>query len=266
MTTLQYAHNFYNFVLLSNTSMNSSSSSCLTAINAAIECNNVGCNLLATMRQDVAATAIEAFFISLRLIRRISQSLLIDSQQLHIEMELGYLRLATDAHYEIQRVQQTVPANYRHSSKRSSKYAGRVIAMSFVNSLDEVTKTLLNKISTTLLYNIGLACMSNETASSIPKAVSFFDMAYKIGTELSGIHFAFKGDPTIQRICMDSLNLAAQIHHFRCEFDKAEERLQTLRLLIASLPPSENPEEQKTRYRFWILTDLLQSPCTAAAA
>ncbi|KAL3911551.1 MAG: hypothetical protein SGILL_007237 [Bacillariaceae sp.] len=241
----------------SSSCSSASSAACVTATNVAIEANNIACDLLNIVRPDAAACAIEVFSLSLSLLRKISQSAVSPD-------EIDFVKLATEARWKIQGVVQAVSAT--PTKRASSKSASRVIKMSFVNGPFQVTKEFLNKNSATLLYNMGLACLVAGTTSALSKSVSLFDLAYRLGADSSSIHNALKGDSTIQRICMDSLNLTAQLHHTRFEFAQAEERLQKLRALISSLPPTENPEEQKTRYHFWILTDLLQRPCMAAAA
>jgi hypothetical protein len=235
-------------------------SSSLTAINVAVECNNVGCDLLA---RDDAASAIETFSLALQLMRTISQ-VRVDP---HVCVNL--VDMASQSHCQIRQVVQSAQKSDALHISPFNKIAARSIKMNFVRSTETAVSTpFLNKNSTILLYNMGLACLVHGTPPMLSKSLPLFDIAYKLGvdTAASSQNDHLDGQSTLQRICMDSLHFSAQLYHTNSEFEMAEKLLVELRHLISHFPSTHDPQEQARRHHFWLLKDLLQKPSLAPAA
>lgn len=272
-------------IIINRNNMESSSSShapvalatSLSAINVAMVCNNVGCDLLAI---NDASSAIETFSLALKLMRTISQVRVDPTKQLDLPA------MASQAHRQVQKLVQEVQRTKQNDvsntqSSSSNKFSSRCIKMSYVQSPLVLASTpFLNRNSTILLYNMGLACLVHGTPPMLSKSLPLFEMAYKLGIDTaSAKSHSFENDSdereedniccslcVLQRICMDSLHFSAQLYHTNSDFDMAEKILMELRKLIAQLPPTHDPQEQTRRHHFWILKDLLQKPSLAAAA
>jgi hypothetical protein len=166
-------------------------------------------------------------------------------------------------------------------------FASRAIKMNFgsCSSVVAVDSFYIHNSSTTLLYNMGLACLAHGAPTMMYKSLPLFDMAYKLGIDAvsagtSNIttttsHYYNNDDSrnnhsydtfTLQRICLDSLHYSAQLYHTNSDFDMAELTLMKLRQLIRQLPPTEDAQERCRRHHFWILKDILRKPTLAPAA
>jgi hypothetical protein len=260
-----------------------------------MECNNVACDFLTL---NDAGSAMEIFSVALKLMRMISQ-IRVDPH-FHVDLAKKAIQARGRARQLLAMVQKLQQRSnddnndhQRSTSSSTNKFVAGATKMNFVlcsrpSSLATIVAidlSFLNKNSTILLYNMGMACLVHGTPPMLSKSLSFFEMAYQlgIGTVTAGTNgcngtitnrhffndhnnYGCHDDRVLQRICMDSLHLSAQLYHSNSDFDMAERILIELRELIGQLPPTQDPQEQRRRRLFWILVDLLPKPTLAPAA
>jgi hypothetical protein len=247
-----------------------------TTIHVAMECNNVGCDLLAL---NDASSAMELFSVALKLLRTITQA------QLDPHFHVDHAKLIVQSHDQARLLMTSVhprSCDYRRhregSSSSAIKFASRAIKMKFgLCSSVAMDSSYFRDNSTILLYNMGLACLVHGAPPMLSKSLTLFDMAYKLGIDaVSGGTSSITTTTshtshddhicTLQRICLDSLHFSAHLHHTNADFDMSERILIKIRQLIRQLPPTQDPQEQRRRHHFWILKDLLRKPTLAPAA
>ncbi|KAG7346234.1 hypothetical protein IV203_005302 [Nitzschia inconspicua] len=241
----------------------------LSAIDVARECNNLGCDLLV---MNNVASAIETFSLAIKLMRNISQAC-VDS---HVHANLA--KIASEYHHEARQLVQSAKTTLLGYTESSCclKYSSRSIKLDSMRfSSGAIIIPSINRSSTILLYNMGLACLIHGKPPMLNASLPLFDMAYKLGIQAAASStrshvYNLEDDrsnlSTLQRICMDSLHFSAQLYHTNSDFDMADKILMELRHLVAQLPPTNDPQEQMRRHHFWILKDILQKPTLAPAA
>jgi hypothetical protein len=268
---------------LSSSSPPSTEAALTTAIRVAMECNNVGCDMLAV---NDASSAMEFFSVALKLLRTISH-LRVDP---HSHVDLA--KLVTQSRDQVRLFMTSVHSRSCENEATWSsgiKFASRAIKMDFVCSpVVARDNSYIHHNSTILLYNMGLACLVHGAPTMLRKALPLFDMAYKLGIDAFSAatrKIATTTSPNyndddsnnnhsaghacnnciLQRICLDSLHFSAQLYDNNSDFDMAERIWMKLRQFIRQLPPNQDPQEQ-CRRQFWFLKNLLRKPTLAPAA
>jgi hypothetical protein len=257
-------------------------------ISVSIECNNVGFALLNRSDHgddDVLPMALDAFTTALKIMRAVTltTSSRLEEQPENFSADLK--SFATQSLYNVQgraaalleqqsqeKERLPSPASSHHPDleQHESLLIGHPIEISPIPNSDAITLNLVNKKSTILLYNMGLAFLNMSTRpfsappqqrANMLKSIALFDMAYQLGYDHTIID-----DRCIQRICMESLYYSAQLHHCFAEYDHTERILGKIQDTIRSFPPTDDENELSTRQQFLFLLNFLHTPSGAPAA
>lgn len=231
-------------------------------MDAAIECNNMGVELLHTGRLD---EALDTFKGAARILYPVSQcfqhpttpnSAGICSSPLQAAAPQVFL----DKTETIERAKAELSI-----ANLSSRGTSRLDENSFVFARplnverlqEEPTSCTME--SAIIVYNMGLAYHLYGTVSCVQKALCLFDMAFSLA-------FSVSLDRRSPKIVMASLNNAGEIHHSLGNYQLSRQYLDSLYSYILSLPSAKDEESLKERHQLLLNAMLLQEPRIAGAA
>lgn len=235
----------------------------VNAMNAAIECNNVGVSLL---QMGLVVEALDAFKGAAQILYPVSQSFQTTPTN-EIETAIQQMPPPPDTLKEEDddTTVQQVKATLSQAEQSAVTKKGLVSDNSFVC----VEPLMLNPVageptactmeSATIVMNMGLAYYFYGSEPCLLKALNLFDMAFAIAHPL--VH-----EPRAEKIAMVALNNAALIQHSLGQYLYSAYYLDTLRSYILSLPVTSDCMKMRARHYFMLNAMLLKEPKTASAA
>jgi|UniRef100_A0A8J9T475 tetratricopeptide (TPR) repeat protein len=226
------------------------------SMNKAIECNNIGVDLLRAGRLD---EAIETFKGAAEVMYPVSRVL---------QLSQAYVFRPTQSiQVDVRESEILKKARSRLSSlcqsAASSSKLGCINCFIYVDPkkiepmvCDPASCTLE---SATVVYNMGLTYHLQGSAACLQKALCLFDMAFDLVS--SADSYASSSE-----IAMAALNNAGEIHHAVGHYQLSRQYLNTLSAFILRLPNSECKKTRWERHQFLLNAMLLQEPRFAGAA
>jgi hypothetical protein len=235
------------------------------AMNAAIECNNIGVTLL---KAGLLCESLDTFKAAAQLMYPISESFehsLIQGGTIVISPALSpepaaCQNLKNQSEIMVKMAKsRTFLINESNGSKQVMSANFFVYADPFTIDLVQSTPSSCTVESAIIVYNMGL---TNHLCGSLPcleKALCLFDMAFSLA-------FSVEHDPRSPMIAMTSLNNAGQIHHSLSNYVISRQYLDTLSSYLLSLPSTSDAARIKERQYFLLNAMMLQEPKIAGAA
>jgi hypothetical protein len=228
------------------------------AMNVAIECNNIGVDLL---EKGCPSEALEAFRETVKLMNPVSRSFK-ESQQDHntVDPPLSESETIKAIERAIRHVQQLRQGAHQRIL-RGDNSTNNSMLLTPAMKIPRLASVPCScaKDSAILVYNMGLACFDNGTERSLRKSLCLFDMAYTLASTQSH-------DRSSQKVCMASLNNSGQIHYSLANYDLSQRYLQNLCNIVLSLPSTDDADDVQERQQFLLNALLLREPCSAGAA
>jgi hypothetical protein len=233
------------------------------AMNAAIECNNVGVSLLG---MGLIVESLDAFKAAAQILFPVSQSFH-TAPSSPVEAAIQQMPPLPDTMKEeddnttVQHVKATlslaeesaVPKN--DLATDDSFMCVDPLTLAFL----EGEPTSCTMESAIIVMNMGLAYHLYGSEPCLIQALSLFDMAFDISHLLVD-------DLRSEKVAMASLNNAAHIQHFFGNYLCSRHYLNILQDYICSLPETSNQMKKKARDCFMLNATLLEEPKTARAA
>jgi len=222
----------------------------LNLFNASIECNNLGVLLL---NAGDVENALDSFMTAAKLMHPVSKQVQSIPAEQEISSEPGF-----EIPDGIRRIAQESANAIDVNGKRHNENV-------FV-SADPVRLGLAQRLpdvctfeSAVVVYNMAIAYHMKGTIPCLHRAVSLFDMAFKLCSSLVD-------NPTAITVSMGSLNNAGQIYHSVGEYATSRRYLDALRVYIMKLPIAIDETTMKERHQFLLNAVLLRPPTRAGAA
>jgi len=222
----------------------------LNLFNASIECNNLGVVLL---NAGDVENALDSFMTAAKLMHPVSKQVQSFSMGQRISSEPGF-----EIPDGIRRIAQESAMSIIANGKRPNENI-------FVTA-DAVRLDLAQRLpddctfeSAVVVYNMAIAYHMKGTIHCLHRAVSLFDMAFKLCCSLVD-------NPKAITVSMGSLNNAGQIYHSVGEYLASRRYLNTLRVYILKLPIAVDTTSMKERHQFLLNAVLLRPPTMASAA
>jgi hypothetical protein len=235
------------------------------AMNASIECNNIGVSLL---KAGLLSESLETFEAAAQLMHTISQSFrpsLIQGRLIPTP-PASSPEPASSQHTGNQSEAMVKMAKCRTFLISASNGSKQGLSTDCFVSIDPLTIDLVQCTpsscaveSATIVYNTGLAYHLYGSLSYLEKALCLFDMAFSLA--LSTGHTS--RSPII---AMSALNNAGQIHHSLSNYAVSRIYLDTLSSYVHSLPSTSDESTRKERHHFLLNAMMLQEPKIASAA
>jgi tetratricopeptide (TPR) repeat protein len=231
----------------------------MSAMNVAIECNNLGVNLL---EDGCYSAAMETFRVAVKLMNPVSKNF---EQKIIVEAPLA----ETEAIEVIRRAKYKMEQTQRTSAQKKRKFCMRAVVPERDSEIFTPPMKLQRLTSkpcsctkdyAILVFNLGLAYYCNGTQRNLRESVCLFDVAYSLAST------NYRHDTTLLKVSMASLNNAGQIHHSLANYDLARRSLQCLGNAVRSLPSTDDKESRRERQKFLLNALLFQEPRIAGAA
>ena len=234
------------------------------AVNAAIECNNVGVSLLG---MGLIVESLDAFQGAAQILFPVSQSFQtaptspVEAAIQQMPPLLGTMK-EDDDNTTVQHVKATLSLAEESAVPKKKDLAADDSFM----CVDPLTLAFLEGEPTSctmesavILMNMGLAYHLYGSEPYLIQALSLYDMAFYISHLLVD-------DLRSEKVAMASLNNAAHIQHSLGNNLCSTHYLNVLQVYIRSLPETSDQMKMKARHRFMLNAMLLQEPKTARAA
>jgi hypothetical protein len=275
-------------------------------INVAIECNNIGYEVLSNKKNDATGlhVALDAFQMALKIMRNATYVTRVQQEQEPSKdsssmMMTDLVNFATQSLCTVQELVRVHRCNCEQQRQQpppqrqlSDQHQHVVVAqgeMNFIGNPMEIrpisdtewlTLHVVNKKSVILLYNMGLAFLNLSKQRSHQEQVyqhqeqtQTMNMTL-MRKSLSLFDMAHQlgcdpnilDDTCVQHVCMESSYYVAQLHHAQGEYDRTESVLRQLEETILSFPPTDDERELSSRRQFLFLTHFLRKPSGAPAA
>lgn len=232
------------------------------AMNASIECNNIGVLLL---KARVLSESLETFEAAARLMHPLSQSFkpsLIEGRPIpDSSPEPAPSQLMGNGSETLLKM-----AKFRTFLISASNGSGQGLSTNCFESTDPFTIDLIQCTpsscaveSATIVYNIGLTYHCCVSLSDLEKALCLFDMAFSLAVSTGH-------DSRSPIIAMSALNNAGHIHHSLSNYAISRKYLDILSSYVHSLPSASDKATRKERRQFLLNAMMLKEPKIAGAA
>jgi hypothetical protein len=228
------------------------------AMSVAIECNNIGVDLL---ENGCPSEALGVFRETVKLMNPASRSFK-ESQHDHTTVDPPLSESETMKAIEraIRHTQQLLQSAHQRIDRGGNPTNDSMLLTPplKIPRLASVPCSC-TKNSAIVVYNMGLACFRNGTERSLRKSLCLFDMAYTLASTQSH-------DRSSLKVCMASLNNSGQIHYSLTNYDLEQRYLQNLSNMVLSNPSTDSVDDIQERQQFLLNALLLREPCSAGAA